>query len=98
MGCRQAGSHTFEAPSEDAPAYSAVLRWHTPTTPERHIPGRQQVSPLQQDAAPGNKGQATLVYGRANFEDEHDETARSMWSPIDSCGFRLHIRKIMFNQ
>src|SRR6218665_218998 len=25
---------------------------------------------------------------RANFEDVHEETARSMWSPIDSCGFR----------
>src|SRR6218665_2373583 len=53
---------------------------------------------LQQDAAPGNQGHATIVYGRANFEDEHDETARPVWSPIDSCGLRLHIRKLMFNQ
>src|SRR6218665_947962 len=29
-----------------------------------------------------------LSVRRANFDDAHEETARSMWSPIDSCGFR----------
>jgi len=48
-GISQAGSHIFEAPSEGAPAGSAAPRWKTPTTPGRHIAGRQQLSPLPQD-------------------------------------------------
>ena len=62
MGSWQAGSHIFGAPSEDAPACSSALRWHTPTTPGRHTAGRQQLSSLQQDATPRNEGHATLVY------------------------------------
>src|SRR6218665_2171328 len=83
----QAGSHIFGAPSEGALAGSAAPRWQTPTTPGRHIAGRQQSLP--QDATLEDEGRAPLAcIRRANFDDAHEETARSMWSPIDNCMFK----------
>ena len=63
-----------------------------PTMSGRHIVVRQQLSPLPQDATLEDEGLATLVYAEQtsmmhNFTQE--ETARSMWAPIDSCGFRI---------
>ena len=55
-GSPQAGSHIFGVPSESAIAASAAARWQTPTAPGRHIAGRQQLSPLPQDATLENEG------------------------------------------
>src|SRR6218665_1096832 len=79
MVSRQAGSHIFGAPSDDTPACSAALRWHTPTTPGRHIAGAQQLSPLQQDASPGNEGHVILVYAEQTLKT-------SMIKLLDQCG------------
>src|SRR6218665_4127266 len=61
-GSPQAGSHIFGAPSEGTLAGSAAPRWQTPTTPGRHIAGRQQLSPLPQDATLEDEGHAPLAY------------------------------------
>src|SRR6218665_3772383 len=64
-GCKrrpQAGSHIFGAPSEGAIAGSAAPRWQAPTTPGRYIAGRQQLSPLPQDATLEDVDHAPLAY------------------------------------
>src|SRR6218665_3867681 len=66
-GCKRREVHRQEATSSEplrrrSIAGSAAPRWQTPTTPGTHIAGRQQLSPLPQDATLEDEGHAPLAY------------------------------------